>query len=302
MWHKLTINTTALHSDLLSDCLDEVGAIAITLTAAGQEELFEPAPDTTPLWQETQLAALFTEETDMQQVLAQLSQVLAPQALPSYQLETVPEQNWQQACEQAFQPVCFANRLWIYPSWCDRPSTTEPCILLDPGLAFGTGAHPTTALCLEWLATTLTPQQHVIDYGCGSGILAIAALALGAASCWAVDLDPQALEATRENARRNAIADTQLPTILPAELPALQVDVVIANILANPLVELAPQLSALLKPGGTIVLSGLLSHQTAMVMAAYASEFMFLPPKHQDEWALLVGQKIKAPCRFEWVK
>lgn len=292
MWQKLIIVASPNDSEKITDILEELGALAITFEADDAEEIFEPELGTTPLWQKTRVIALFDQNSDIQQVISNVKQILFPHTITNFSIESIAEQDWQRVCTDAFKPVCIANKLWICPSWHDLPDDDKAIVALDPGLAFGTGAHPTTALCLNWLAEKITQGQQVIDYGSGSGILAIAALKLGAKECWAVDNDPQALESTLENARRNHIAEQQLQAVLPEDLPQLQTDILIANILANPLIELAPKLGKLIKPGGKIALSGILHYQIKQVMEAYKPLFTFNVPEIKDEWALLSGRKM----------
>lgn len=288
-WQKLTLHLPAAQIDPLSDLLHEMGALAITLEAHTQEELFEPPPNETPLWDSTSLHALFELDTHIPALLPLLEETLAPEKF-AYQITEVAEENWQKRVQDTFHATCFSHRLWVYPSWQPPPTEdTLPRLLLDPGLAFGTGTHPTTALCLEWLAETIQGGETVIDYGCGSGILGLAALKLGARTVWAVDNDPQALEATEENARRNA--ETQIQAVLPTALPPLQVDILIANILANPLIALAPHFATCLAAGGKIALSGILAEQAEQVMQAYLPWFRFDPPVQKEQWVRLVGEK-----------
>lgn len=290
-WQKLILEVTADDEEQISDFLSEAGAVSVNLEAADEQEVFEPIPGTTPLWDQIRLSALFPAEQNLQELLNILATQISGNKIKSINVEQVPEQDWQQNCKDQFQPMLFAERLWVYPSWCEIPDPNKPHLLLDPGLAFGTGTHPTTALCLDWLAKNIQPEQVIIDYGCGSGILALAAIKLGAKEVWAVDNDPQALEATEENAKRNTINSYQLFTVLPNELPAVQVDTVIANILANPLIELAPTLSKLVKTDGNIVLSGILKNQIDSVMSVYEHYFHELFFDTQEDWVRVVGIK-----------
>jgi ribosomal protein L11 methyltransferase len=292
-WNRLTLSLSSQFIEPVEEQLLEAGALSVTLESAQAEELFEPPPGTTPLWQQTQLSSLFDPEIDLRPVIARITGIIHPQTLLKYQIEPIAEQDWQKKCTDAFQPVCFANRLWIYPSWRENPDPNLPSVLLDPGLAFGTGSHPTTALCLDWLAQYLKPGQKVIDYGCGSGILAIAALKLGAKQVFAVDNDPQAIEATLENAKRNAINSAQLTTISSAtpdaRLASGGADVLVANILANPLIQLAADLVDKVKLGGIILLSGILADQADQVMVAYQPWVSFVPFVRQNEWVRIAG-------------
>lgn len=292
MWQKLTIGTQGDRAEQISDLLDEAGALAVTVEAGNEEEIFEPAPGTTPLWDDAKVIGLFPMDTNLQQVLTFLKQAIYPHAILNHTISQLAEEDWQKRCTDQFKPICFADKLWICPSWSDPPSDNKPIAWLDPGLAFGTGAHPTTALCLEWLAETVQVEQRIIDYGCGSGILGIAAVKLGAKECWSIDNDPQALEATQENAQRNHLSAQQLQALLPEEVPKLEVDLLIANILANPLIALAPQLGKLLKRGGKLGLSGILHHQVKAVMEAYTPLFRFDKPRQQEEWMFLSAIKL----------
>jgi ribosomal protein L11 methyltransferase len=185
----------------------------------------------------------------------------------------------------------FGRRLWICPSAHPIPDEAQAPILLDPGLAFGTGSHPTTALCLEAIDAIHPEGCDVIDYGCGSGVLGIAALVLGARRCWALDIDPQALVATRDNAQRNQVAERLEVTGDPATLPGAGADLVVANILAGPLLALLPRLAGLVKEGGVLVLSGVLASQAGALRDAYAAHFEMASPRQRDDWVCLVGQR-----------
>jgi len=290
-WQKLTLHLPSFSIEPLSDLLNEMGAVAITLEANTTEEIFEPPLNETPLWHQTTLNALFEVEIDLHGLLPILEEALHPEKL-LYQITQVADQDWQKLCQDTFQPVCFGARLWVYPSWHQPVDDDKPRLLLDPGLAFGTGSHPTTALCLEWLAHELKGGECVIDYGCGSGILALAALKLGACKVWAVDNDPQALEATLENAKRNQLNAPEIETVLPETLPSIQADVLVANILANPLVDLAPHFASLVSLGGKIALSGILAEQAERVVAAYLPWFRFNAPTRSEQWVRLDGERI----------
>lgn len=302
-WQKLSFNLPSVLVDSFSDLIHGAGAVAITLEAHSPEALFEPLPNTTPLWACTTIHALFEDEIDLSVLISQLKIAVFPEAF-HYQTEMVIDQDWQKNCRDAFKPICFSDRLWICPSWSPLPQDGKPCVLLDPGLAFGTGAHPTTQLCLNWLTSHTQGDEVVIDYGCGSGILALAALKLGAKKVWAVDNDPQALEAMLENAQRNQTLTPNpidipsrhpLSAVLPEQLPIdhVRANILIANILANPLISLAPHFAKLVSPGGKIALSGILAEQIAQVEKAYQPWFEFSAPVYQEEWVLLTGNLIK---------
>ncbi len=287
-WQKFSLTLPVDLADTVTDTLNDAGALAVTLEAADTQEIFEAPLNTTPLWNHTRVVGLFDTDTDLTIVLHTLQHLLHPHPL-HYHITPVFDQDWQKNCTDAFQPICFADKLWVYPSWQPAVLDGKPRLLLDPGLAFGTGSHPTTALCLSWLATHIQGGETVIDYGCGSGILGLAAATLGATSVWCVDIDPQALESTQQNAQRNSI---NLHTTLPEQLPLLTADVIIANILANPLVDLASHLAQLLRPGGKIALSGILIEQIDQVTNAYQPWINFSAPMLQHEWAGIHGKKV----------
>jgi ribosomal protein L11 methyltransferase len=287
-WIQMRLAITPEQADPLEDLLLAVGAVSVTFMDAADEPIFEPDLGTTPLWTQTHLLALFEGDTDSRAVLQQLEE-LWPGALPPLQVETVEDQDWERSWMDNFQPMRFGERLWIVPSWHQAPDPGAVNLLLDPGLAFGTGTHPTTALCLEWLDQAAVKGREVIDFGCGSGILAIAALLLGASHAVGTDIDPQAIEASRDNARRNGIEDDRFDLYQPEAMPPAQADLLLANILAGPLVSLAPQLSRLVRPGGSLVLSGILAEQTEEILDAYRQDFLLDPVANRDGWIRVSG-------------
>ncbi len=291
-WIQLQIKATALNAELISDVLMALGSEAITLFDAKNQPILEPGPGETPLWDEAWVSALFPEDTDIEILLEQLRVFLFDKNL-EYRLVPLQEKNWTREWLEHFKPLQFGKKLWVTPEEYlpvieDKNAVV---VLLDPGLAFGTGTHPTTALCLEWLERTILPGQTVIDYGCGSGILGITALKLGATMVYAIDNDPQALTATIENAKRNQISESQLITLMPEQFESLQADVLIANILANPLIALATRFATLVKTHGQIALSGILIEQMEKVLNTYHDFFELAEPKIQEEWVLLSGTK-----------
>ena len=296
-WLQLKLETPPLLTERYEDLLLEAGACAVTLEDAADQPLFEPERGTTPLWDRTRIIGLFDAETDMDQVLAWVNQghqTIAPDApFPPNKTELVEDKDWEREWMDNYHPMQFGQRLWVCPSSKPVPDPNAINLMLDPGLAFGTGTHPTTALCLEWLEQQDLDATTVIDYGCGSGILGIAALLLGATRMIGIDIDPQALQASRDNAQRNHIDDSQVELYYPPQLaekyPRLTVDLLVANILAGPLVELAPTLKALLNPGGKIALSGVLASQTEQLIQAYSPWFELDPPVLSDEWVRLTG-------------
>lgn len=295
-WLQLSFETTRDDAQRLSDALEEAGAISVSLEGADAEPLFETDwDDTTPVWKQARVSALFTDDTDVPAAMQIVATLLALPAPPAYKSETIADQDWVRVWMDRWKPMRFGGcpegpNLWVVPSWLAPPDPNAANIILDPGMAFGTGTHATTAMCLEWLAHHAPREQSVIDYGCGSGILAIAALKLGARSALGIDTDPQALTVSAENAERNGVSD-RLILFLPDAMPLdASADVVLANILAPALVALAPRLIALTRPQGTLLLSGLLAHQADEVEAAYARDFS-LQRVLTDNWALLVGSK-----------
>ncbi|MGF0334296.1 50S ribosomal protein L11 methyltransferase [Ectopseudomonas toyotomiensis] len=289
-WLQVRLAITPEQAETYEDALLEVGAVSVTFMDAEDQPIFEPDLGTTPLWSNTHLLALFEADTDETALLAHL-QLLCGGALPEHHVERIEDQDWERSWMDGFQPMRFGQRLWIVPSWHAAPQPDAVNLLLDPGLAFGTGTHPTTALCLEWLDSQSLDNCSVLDVGCGSGILAIAALLLGAPQAAGTDIDPQALEASRDNASRNGIDPARFPVYLPADLPQQPADVVVANILAGPLVSLAPQITALVKGGGRLALSGILAEQAEEVRAAYASAFDLDPTAVRDGWVRISGVK-----------
>ena len=289
-WLQVRLAISPEQAETYEDAFLEVGAVSVTFMDAEDQPIFEPDLGTTPLWSNTHLLALFEADTDPANLVAHL-QLLTGGELPAHEIEHIEDQDWERSWMDNFQPMRFGQRLWIVPSWHAAPEPKAVNLLLDPGLAFGTGTHPTTALCLEWLDGQDLNDCTVIDFGCGSGILAIAALLLGAPQAIGTDIDPQALEASRDNAGRNGIDPARFPVYLPADMPQQPADVVVANILAGPLVSLAPQITALVKAGGRLALSGILAEQAEEVRAAYADAFDLDPTAIKDGWVRISGVK-----------
>ena len=292
-WIQLQIPADPDNADQL-DLLMEMGCGAVSMEDAADQPLYEPDPGTTPLWSQTTVTGLFDSDRDIEQLCADVRNAWhqqTQQALPEIEVTLVEDKDWERAWMDDFQPLKFGERLWIVPSWHEAPDPDAANLMLDPGLAFGTGTHPTTALCLEWLDGQDVQGKQVIDYGCGSGILGLAALLLGANLVIGVDTDPQALEASRENARRNGVDDSKLALYLPEDEPDKQADVMLANILAQPLIGLAPHLASRTRPGGDLVLSGILSNQVREVVAAYEPWFVMDEPEQREEWIRLTGRR-----------
>lgn len=288
-WQQLVCHTTSRHQDAVVDTMEAAGAVSITWQDAEDDPILEPKPGEMRLWDNLVVTALYEEDTDLTGLLLALETRKIDWQISSLQQDTVEDQPWERAWMDSFQPMCFGQRLWIYPSWSEIPDDDSVKLLLDPGLAFGTGTHPTTALCLEWLDAQDMTGKTVLDYGCGSGILAIAALKLGAKHAIGTDIDPQALQATQDNAERNSINPAQLHTCYPDDLPQQTYDVVMANILAGPLVELAPALLAAVRPGGQLVLSGILAEQAASIEDAYQHALADFTLIQKDDWIRVSG-------------
>lgn len=287
-WLQLTLESSEYDPEQLEQALLQAGALAVTLQDAGDRPVLEPAPGATPLWPKTRVTGLFDAGADPQRLKASLRRGLGTVDLPHCDLETLADRDWARVWLDDFQPMRFGRRLWVCPTGQRPPDAAAVTVTLDPGLAFGTGTHPSTALCLEWLDGAELAGKTALDYGCGSGILAIAAARLGACRVWAVDIDPQALLASADNAARNDVR-SHLSLTEPDQLPPLAVDILLANILTGTLIELAPRFEQLLKPGGRLVLSGILLEQVDIVQAAYAAWIEFGPPRQREQWALLPG-------------
>ena len=291
-WIQVRLDTTSDRAEILEDLLLEAGARAVTLQDAKDQPVYEPELGTTPLWQNTVVVGLFDAQTRTDELIPFLQANAGLEPFPPHKIELLEDKDWEREWMTHFHPMQFGNRLWVCPSWKEIPDPNAVNLMLDPGLAFGTGTHPTTALCLRWLdQQEQLNDKEIIDYGCGSGILAIAALLLGARSAVGVDLDPQALEATIENARRNHIPAGKLPVFLPGDEPDEQADVVLANILAGPLTQLAEKLAGLTRTGGSITLSGILAEQADDIVQTYEQWFTMDEPITFDGWAMLSGKR-----------
>jgi len=289
-WLQLRINTSSEHAESIGDMLTANGSQAVTYVDAKDTPMYEPKPGEVMLWPDTQVVGLFEADADMQGILARLSKakVLGPNF--KHKLEPLEDKDWEREWMDNFHPMQFGERLWICPSWRDVPDPDAVNVMLDPGLAFGTGTHPTTALCLTWLDGIDMTGKTVVDFGCGSGILALAALKLGAKKVIGIDIDPQALQATEENARRNGVED-RLSVYLPEDQPILEADVVVANILSGPLLALQDVISGFCKTEGLLVLSGILAEQVTSIETAYARDFVLEQSAIDGEWARVSGKK-----------
>ncbi|MDO7554797.1 MAG: 50S ribosomal protein L11 methyltransferase [Oceanospirillaceae bacterium] len=294
-WVQLTLSSSPENSEFLEDMLLLCGAGAVSMLDGADQPVFEPIKGTTPLWQDTQVMGLFEADTDADALLDYLGNgwkaTFANAPFPNYKLEILEDKDWERQWMDRFEPLKFGSRLWVCPSWKPVPDPMAVNLMLDPGLAFGTGSHPTTALCLQWIAEQDWQGKTVIDYGCGSGILAIGAMLMGAKRVLGVDNDTQALTATKDNAQRNGIAAQAIPVFLPENTPKEAVDVMLANILAGPLIDMAAHLAELTKVRGLITLSGILEQQADAVVKAYSPWFDMHTVASKDEWVRIDGIK-----------
>lgn len=282
-WKRISATATPESIERLEGILWDAGAVSVTAQDGGDEPLLEPGPAETPLWREIVVTGLFQQDMDVTRVASALGEA----KFPVLDIDDLADRVWEREWLVRFQPAQFGHRLWICPTECTPPPDAQVVMFLDPGLAFGTGTHPTTRLCLEWLDGHIEEGMTVVDYGCGSGILGIAALLLSARRVVAVDNDPQALSATLANATANGVAG-KLEALLPTEMPDEPADVVIANILAQPLIDLAARLCSLVAPGGHLVLSGIMEAQQRQVIDAYPA-VRFDPPRVEEGWVCLSG-------------
>lgn len=284
-WIKLRFASTPAQAEALGDALSEVGAQAVTLIDGKDEPVLEPAPGAMPLWNDTQVIGLFSADIDIPETISRLQAVWA-QTLPDWQSEILEDKDWVHAWMDHFKPMHFGGDLWICPVKQQPPQPQAVNLLLDPGLAFGTGTHPTTDLCMRWLAAHPPKDLTILDYGCGSGVLAIAALLLDARAALGIDIDPQAITASRNNAETNGVA-TRLELALPGQTSPHAVDIILANILAGSLAELKDTLHAWSRPGTQLILSGILEDQAENVMDAYRDCYEFSTPVIKAGWVRL---------------
>lgn len=268
-WLKISFAVKKDQLDIVSEQLEQAGAQAVTIEDAGDHPLFDLMDGEQPVWDSSLITGLFNAEQGLDAVLAELANSFTPRTLPDYQVETLADQDWERSWMDRFQPMQYGSDLWICPTWCEPPDPDATNIMLDPGLAFGSGSHETTRLCMQWLSGQELEGKSVIDYGCGSGILAITALKMGAAHALGVDIDPQALQASRQNAQLNLVSDSlqlELPKNMPEQSEA---DIIFANILAGTLIELKSQLLGFRKPQGVLILSGVLQSQKALIIKEF---------------------------------
>ena len=289
-WLQIKLRTTNQSADVIAELLEQLGAMAVSYTDAEDSPILEPKPGERRLWPNTEVTGLLAQGTDPKPILDKLKAILGdhiPMAATALE-----DKNWIRAWMDQFKPLKFGEHLWICPSWLEVKEENAVVVSLDPGLAFGTGTHPTTALCLGYLDSLDLQGKQVLDYGCGSGILAIAALKLGAKNALGVDIDEQALQASRENAERNNVSDKLelfMGTDQKLDLPKSPVTV--ANILAGPLAELEPIIASLTESGGKLALSGILTEQADSVIEAYSKDFVMNKVKDKEGWALLTATR-----------
>jgi len=289
-WHQISVVSDEAFASDISDFFSELGAVSVTYMPADTKPVYEPKIGKTKIWEQTKTIALFELDASPELIKALLLQHYSAEQAWDWQAEVLEDQTWERAWMDHYQPMKFGDRLWVYPTGQEQFEEHTVSLVLDPGLAFGTGTHPTTALCLEWLADNNVTGKTIIDFGCGSGILAVAAVLLGAKQVYAIDIDPQALTATQDNAEKNRVS-AQIKTYLPEDFKPLEVDIVLANILAKPLIELSETISNLVKPQGKLVLSGILQEQADSVKNQYQTVFTMKAMTTQDDWCRLDGCK-----------
>ncbi len=302
-WIQISITTSKAATDIAEECMFAQGAQTVTLSDAADQPILEPEPGQTPVWNQAVVTGLFTAETNttitQEAITDCLEKTLRAASINcdfTITHDILEDQNWTRAWMDHYQPMQFGQRLWVCPWHLEPPEKNAVNLRLDPGLAFGTGTHPTTALCLRWLDANIDGQQSMLDFGCGSGILAIAARLLGLPLADCVDIDPQALQATQDNARANKVEHNTnifLPDDYHKQHASTQYDLVIANILSGPLAQLAPQLAGHCIPGGDIVLSGILQQQAESVKAVYCDYFDMDDIVIDGDWVLLHGQRLQ---------
>jgi ribosomal protein L11 methyltransferase len=293
-WQSVTFLTDASHAEPLCDALIDAGALSASIEDADagtpdeQPQFGEPGSVNSPGWMHSRVIALLEADADVAVLLADAVAMIGLAEVPAYSIEAVAEQNWVQLTQSQFDPIKVSDRLWIVPSWHESPDPAAINLILDPGMAFGTGSHPTTRLCLEWLERNVTESSTLLDYGCGSGILAIAAARLGAGRVAGVDIDPQAVESARANAERNGVAALFADSAQPV---AGEYDLVVANILSNPLRVLAPAICAHVRSGGRLALSGILREQAEEIIGIYAQWLPMKVADTREDWVCLSGVK-----------
>lgn len=288
-WLQLSLESNKKDAELLTELLEQFGAISVSLSAISNELLFgQQENDNQQLWERTCITALLHDDIDLDTLLVTLNRRVGNDHILGHKIELLPDKDWVSDFQNSHGIRLFSDKLCICPGWCAPPDNVSTVLMLDPGLAFGTGSHDTTSMCLEWLTENDISGKSVIDYGCGSGILALAALKLGASTAYAIDIDPQALIAARENAEKNRLSD-RITISLPGDINLQKTDFLLANVLLNPLKDLASLFANLVQPGGKIILSGILATQAEECQKVYQSWFDITPPVFRNEWAMLEG-------------
>jgi ribosomal protein L11 methyltransferase len=288
-WLKITCAVSEDQLELVSEKMERAGAQAVTIEDAGDHPLFDLHDGEMPIWEVSMVSGLFAAEQGSDPVIAAIKASFSPAEMPDYRVMEIPEEDWERSWMDRFQPMQYGDKLWVVPTWCEPPDPGATNIMLDPGMAFGSGSHETTRMCLNWLANRDISNKTVIDYGCGSGVLAIAALKMGAQQAIGVDIDPQALKASRQNAEANAVSE-RLQLVLPEQLPdEARADIVFANILAGTLLDLKEKLLSLRKPGGVLLLSGLLKSQQDSISEAY-NDGGVVDSREDGDWVMMAVQ------------
>jgi ribosomal protein L11 methyltransferase len=289
-WHQLSITTERKIAPQISDLFTTLGAVSVTYMDAEDQPVYEPKPGETRIWDATQVIALFKIAVEPELVKTVLFSNFPESALLNWHQERLEDQVWERSWMKYYKPMKFGKRIWVCPTGQEKSELGTVCMTLDPGLAFGTGTHPTTSLCLDWLSENEIQGKTVIDYGCGSGILAVAAALLGAKSIVAIDIDPQALTATQDNARKNSVQHL-IQTSTPEDFSPILADIILANILAKPLMDLTEQLANRVTENGHLILSGILKEQAESVMNKYQNFFSMDTPIYREDWCRLSGIK-----------
>lgn len=291
-WHQISVITSEDTAPKVADYFSDLGAVSVTYMDAEDEPVYEPAIGETKIWTHTRVIALYELTADPANIRSQTLKHFQPEVLKYWEFEVIQDQAWERAWMEHYHPMKFADKLWVCPTGQEQREENTVCLILDPGLAFGTGTHPTTALCLEWLASHDLTGKTVVDYGCGSGILAVAALLMGAKMAYAVDIDPQAITATESNALKNKVQDKIVCCLSEQfKVAHIKADVVLANILAKPLVDMADLITGLVAAKGHLVLSGILAEQAQSVTAAYQPYLSLDYLVQQEDWVRLTGIK-----------
>ena len=290
-WWQLSVQCSKDELEQTENSLLAIGAVCITLSDAEDSPIYEPLPGDSPVWNYSLVTGMFEKDQPLENLYDELLKLLPDHLVATARKSILEDEDWERVHLQHFSPIRYTDNLWVVPSWLIPPDPSAINVTLDPGLAFGTGTHPTTALCLEWMGNKSFQNQSIIDYGCGSGILAIAACKLGAKVVFAVDIDPQAIDASTENALRNKIEPDKLYISLPDQLDFSEADLLISNILSGPLMELATRFAGMVKPDGKILLSGILEDQANDVTLAYQPYFDMDPVNLREGWVSITGTR-----------